>query len=74
MSEHHSGPIEVGASMDYREHEKTYNLFVSGAKYGTMMCVVLLVAMLVGFLAGGGFFGGLVTFIILNVLGFILLR
>ncbi len=74
MSEHHSGPIEVGASMDYREHEKTYNLFVNGAKYGTMMCVVLLVAMLVGFLAGGGFFGGLVTFIILNVLGFILLR
>lgn len=74
MSEHHSGPIETGATMNYPEHEKTYDLFVNGAKYGTMICIVLLIAMAIGFFTGGGFFGGLVAFLVLNILGFILLR
>ena len=26
MSEHHGGPVELGAKMEYSEHEKTYNL------------------------------------------------
>lgn len=74
MSEHHSGPIETGASMNYPEHEKTYDLFVNGTKYGTMICVVLMLAMALGFFTGAGFFGGLVAFIVLNIFGFILLR
>jgi hypothetical protein len=74
MEHHNSGPIETGAEMDYREHEKTYGLFLAGAKWGTMATVVLLIAMAVGFLSGGGFLGGLIVFIILNAAGVFLLR
>ena len=74
MAEHHSGPVETGAAMDYAEHEKTYNLFVNGAKYGTLFCVALLIAMAAGFFTSAGFFSALLLLIILNVVGFILLR
>ncbi|MGL4489282.1 MAG: aa3-type cytochrome c oxidase subunit IV, partial [Rhizobiaceae bacterium] len=31
MADHHenTGPLEVGAAMDYSEHEKTFNGFVA---------------------------------------------
>jgi hypothetical protein len=74
MEHHHSGPIETGAEMDYREHEKTYDGFLAGTKWGTMAVVVLMIAMAVGFLSGGGFLGGLIVFIVLNVAGVFLLR
>lgn len=74
MAEHHSGPVETGAAMDYPEHEKTYNLFINGAKYGTLFCVALLIAMAAGFFTSAGFFSSLVLLIILNVVGFFLLR
>lgn len=74
MAEQKSGPVEVGAAMDYTAHEKTYNGFLALAKYGTLACVVLMAAMAVGFFMGGGFFGGLFVFIALNAAGFILLR
>ena len=74
MAEHHSGPVEMGAPMDYPEHEKTYNLFIAGAKYGTLFCVALMIAMAAGFFTSAGFFSALVLFIILNVAGFFILR
>lgn len=74
MEHHHSGPIETGAEMDYREHEKTYDGFLAGTKWGAMAVVVLMIAMAVGFLSGGGFLGGLIVFIVLNVAGVFLLR
>lgn len=74
MEHHRSGPIETGAEMDYREHEKTYDGFLAGTKWGSMAVVVLLIAMAVGFLSGGGFLGGLIVFIVLNIAGAFLLR
>ena len=74
MAEHHSGPVEMGAPMDYPEHEKTYNFFINAAKFGTLFCVALLVAMAAGFFTSAGFFSALLLFIILNVVGFFLLR
>ncbi|KQO75757.1 aa3-type cytochrome c oxidase subunit IV [Rhizobium sp. Leaf262] len=74
MSEHHTGPVEVGAPMNYPEHEKTYEGFLAAAKYGTMVITVLMIAMAVGFFTTGGFFGGLLVFLILTVAGFVLLR
>lgn len=74
MAEHHTGPIEMGAPMDYPEHEKTYDLFIAGAKYGTLICVALLIAMAAGFFTSAGFFSAFLLFIILNVAGFFLLR
>jgi hypothetical protein len=74
MAEHHSGPVEMGAPMDYPEHEKTYDLFIAAAKYGTLFCVALLIAMAAGFFTSAGFFSAVLLFIILNVAGFFLLR
>lgn len=74
MSEHHTGPVETGAPMNYAEHEKTYDLFIAGTKYGTAIMVALLVGMAAGFFTAGGFFGGLIVFIVLSVAGVFFLR
>lgn len=74
MAEHHSGPVETGAAMDYREHEKTYAMFLAGAKYGTLIVVALMVAMAAGFFGHAGLLGGLLVFIIFSLLGAFLLR
>ena len=74
MAEHHNGPVELGAPMDYPEHEKTYNFFINATKYGTLFCVALLIAMAAGFFTSAGFFSALLLLIILNVVGFFLLR
>ena len=60
-----TGPVEMGAEMDYSEHEKTYSLFLAMAKYGTILCVALLVAMAFGFFAGGGFIASTILFVLL---------
>ncbi len=73
MSEHHGGPVELGAKMEYSEHEKTYNGFLLASKYGTMLVCMLMIAMAVGFFTTGGFFGGLLVFIILSAAGFFIL-
>lgn len=74
MSEHHTGPVELGAEMNYAEHEKTYNGFLALTKYGTMMLCVLMLAMVAGFFTSAGFLGGLVVFLVLSAAGFVLLR
>lgn len=74
MDNHQSGPVETGASMDYVEHEKTYDMFIAAAKWGTMVIVILMIAMAAGFFGGAGFIGSLALFIILNVAGVFLLR
>ncbi len=74
MSEHHTGPAEVGAPMNYSEHEKTYSGFLSATKYVTILVTVLMIAMAVGFFTTGGFFGGALVFFILTIAGFVLLN
>ncbi|PZM08514.1 aa3-type cytochrome c oxidase subunit IV [Rhizobium tubonense] len=74
MAEHHTGPAETGAPMDYREHEKTYDMFVAGAKYGSALIAVLLIAMAAGFFGHAGLLGGILIFIILAVVGIFLVR
>lgn len=72
MAEHQSGPVELGAPMDYKEHEKSYDLFIKGAKYGTMIIVFLMIAMAVGFFTSAGFIFSVLLFIILSVGGVVL--
>lgn len=73
MAEHHSGPVEVGASMDYAEHDKTYSGFIFAAKYGSMAIAVLLICMAVGFFTSAGFVFSTLLFFVLTALGFYLL-
>lgn len=69
-----SGPAELGAPMDYAEHEKTYNLFLGLAKYGSIFCVALLAAMAFGFFTPAGFFSATILFVLICVLGAFLLH
>ncbi|WP_322987685.1 MULTISPECIES: aa3-type cytochrome c oxidase subunit IV [unclassified Hoeflea] len=65
MAEQMSGPVETGAAMDYREHEKTYSMFVTGAKYSVITMVSVLIAMAVFFFTSAG---GIVSFLLFLVL------
>ncbi|MGE0500766.1 MAG: aa3-type cytochrome c oxidase subunit IV [Rhizobiaceae bacterium] len=75
MAEHlPSGPVETGAEMDYGEHEKTYGMFLALAKYGSVFCVALLVAMAFGFFTAAGFFSATIVFLLVGAIGSYILR
>ncbi len=75
MAEHSSGgPIEMGAEMNYPEHEQTYHRFLLLAKYGTLAIVALLIAMAFGLLGGGGFISALILFVLIVAVGAFALR
>lgn len=70
MAEHlPTGPAEVGAEMDYAEHEKTYSMFLALAKYGTIICAALLIAMAFGFFTPAGFFSATILFVLISAIG-----
>lgn len=60
-------------AMDYSEHDKTYDLFLWLSKWTVVGCVALLIAMMIGFYAGGGLFGGSLVFVVLMVVAFFLI-
>jgi hypothetical protein len=75
MAEHlPTGPVETGAEMDYAEHERTYSLFLTLAKWGSLVCAALLFAMAFGFFTTAGFFSATVLFILIVAVGGFLLR
>ena len=45
MDNHNSAPVETGASMDYAQHEKTYNMFLVLAKWTTIGSAAILILM-----------------------------
>jgi hypothetical protein len=70
-----TGPVELGADMDYAEHEKTYNGFLVLAKFGSLVVAALLIAMAFGFFfQTAGFFSATVLFILICGVGYFLLR
>jgi hypothetical protein len=69
-----SGPVELGADMDYAEHDRTFHLFVSLAKYGALISAAILIAMAFGFFTTAGFFSSLILFAIVCAVGIYLLR
>jgi hypothetical protein len=59
--------------MDYPQHEKTYKTFIALAKYVSLVCFALLVAMAFGFFTNAGFFAAtLLFFVIVGGLGYML--
>jgi hypothetical protein len=69
-----AGPVELGAKMDYAEHDKTYHLFLVLAKYGSLVVVAALAAMAFLFFTTGGVFSSVVLFIVICAVGYFLLR
>lgn len=68
-----AGPAELGADMDYSEHERTYNAFTMLAKYGSLVCAAILIAMAFGFFVGG-FVSAIIVFILVCIVGALVLR
>ena len=69
-----AGPVELGADMDYAEHDRTYHAFLALAKYGALSCAAILIAMAFGFFTAAGFFSSLILFVIICAVGGFLLR
>lgn len=69
-----TGPVEMGAEMDYAEHDRTYAGFIALAKYGSLFCGALLIAMAFGFFGGGGFFSATILLLLILAVGYYLLR
>jgi hypothetical protein len=75
MADHSpTGPVETGAAMDYPEHEKTYSAFIALAKYGSLFCTALLIAMAFGFFTSAGFFSSTILLILICAVGWFVLR
>lgn len=74
MAEQMSGPVETGAEMDYSEHDKTYAMFLAGAKYGTIVIIALLIAMAIFFFTSAGGFASILAFIVLSIGASVLAR
>ena len=68
-----TGPVELGAKMDYAEHDRTYKGFLGLAKYGSLFCAAILIAMAFGFFVGG-FFSATILFILVMAVGTLILR
>lgn len=69
-----TGPVELGAKMDYAEHDKTYAMFLGLAKYVSLVVAALMVAMAFGFFTTAGFFSATVLFILICAVGGFILR
>ena len=69
-----TGPLEMGAKMDYAEHEKTYDRFISLSKYTTLHVIALMIAMAFGFFTSAGFVSATILFVLICAVGIYLLR
>ena len=74
MAEKKSGPVETGAEMDYAEHEKTYEMFLMLAKYGTLVCIAIIIGLAVGFFSTAGVISATLVTIIICAIGYYILR
>ena len=60
-------------AMNYRQHDDTYELFLWLSRWTIVANIALLLAMAVGFYAGGGLFGGTLAFVIMMIIAFFIL-
>ncbi len=75
MAEHTpSGPVEMGAPMDYAEHDRTYAGFVSLTKISLLATVATLQALALFGLANNGFWLGVLQILLItaaSIIGFV---
>lgn len=68
MAEHtHSGPVELGAPMDYAAHRSTFAAFVTLTKVTTLSCVAILQALVLFGIASNAFWLGVLMIILMMV-------
>lgn len=59
-----SGPVEVGATMDYAEHERTFAGFVALTKIGTLATIAILQALVLFGIASNAFWLGVLMIVL----------
>ncbi len=68
MAEHtHTGPVELGAPMDYVEHRKTFAAFVALTKVTTLSCIAIVQALALFGLAANAFWLGVLMIVLMMV-------
>lgn len=68
MAEHTTaGPAELGAPMDYREHERTFAGFVALTKISILATIAVLQALALFGLASNGFWLGVLMLLLMTV-------
>jgi hypothetical protein len=68
MAEHTpSGPVELGAEMDYVEHERTFAGFVALTKITALATIAVLQALTLFGLAANGFWLGVLMILLMFV-------
>ena len=72
MAELESYDTSNPAEMDYREHEKTYGLFLFLIKWGIIVVLAIVIGMMVGLIMNGGFIGGILSFVVILALAYFL--
>lgn len=64
----HSGPAELGAPMDYAEHERTFRGFVTLTKLSVLATIDTLLALaLFAFGGGAGFWLGVLLLLLMTI-------
>jgi hypothetical protein len=75
MAEHHGGgELGFADKMDYREHDKTYALFLNLVKFGSIWVVAILIGMLVGLITSAGLFAGIIAFAVSGTVATFLMK
>ncbi len=68
MAEHtHAGPVDVGAEMDYPEHERTYEGFLALTKVTVLATIAILQALVLFGIAINGFWLGVLMILLMTV-------
>ena len=68
MAEHtHSGPVELGAPMDYEAHRSTFASFVALTKIAALSCIAVLQALALFGLANNAFWLGVLMILLMMV-------
>lgn len=62
-----SGPVELGAPMDYTEHERTFAGFVALTKISILATVAILQALLLFGIAANGFWLGVLMILLTTI-------
>ena len=66
MAEHtHSGPVELGAPMDYPEHQRTFAGFVALTKVTVLATIAILQALVLFGIAASGFWAGVLMIVLM---------
>ncbi|RYG15139.1 MAG: aa3-type cytochrome c oxidase subunit IV [Caulobacteraceae bacterium] len=74
MADPHAHDDYVRGSMEIREQQSTYDLFMGMAKYGSLAIASVLAFLTIWFMPNGSFVGGFLVMVVMMAAGIAFLR